>query len=242
MSRSDSVISEADSCSICDENAADDGIIDMSGSLLGKRLKSMQAMKNQSKSYHNINIPSHGINLSSLSHSVQVSGRKRKVRDYYEEFKNILGEDEAISFLNKFREYDSSNKEHDLLMADGMIQSLIVTHGMTNHMLMKVLRIGNTRYYRIKRNEGKKLRGGTNVNKVTEEMLNSLHRFVMGLVVDEGRPCVHGRVKKYIIDDGLFTWMQVHSKYLEVVPDDERKMPYKTFHKYIRSLFPGNER
>lgn len=168
----------------------------------------------------------------------KIPSRKSCKTDYTRKFREILGEESAERCIKQFREYDTSLDKDDNLLADEIIKSLIFEYKMSNNMLKTVLRIGNNRFYRIKRNEVKKEPGGHNVNKVSDEMIQDLSAFMNSLDVAEVNHCPH-RVRKYIIDPSLTTWLEVHERYMRYPCDDRRKMTYKTFHRWVRSVCPG---
>jgi len=180
------------------------------------------------------------INHSSHPNGIQRTPRKRIKCDYDYEFKKALGEEDAIKFLTQFRQYDESQDKEDNLIADGMINTLITSYDMTNTMLKSILRIGNNRYYRIKKGLHKRAPPGQNVNKVTEDMVKEMYVVVESLTVEEVESCSHKRSFKFIVEDGVHTWLHVYEKYCAFeIEKGVRKMSFKTFHRWVRHCLPG---
>jgi hypothetical protein len=69
-------------------------------------------------------------------------------------------------------------------------------------------------------------------------MLKSLESFINTLIVEEGYPCTHRRMKKYIQTEGIDNWRSFFEKYVSYLGNTTRTMEYKTLYKYMSKMYP----
>jgi hypothetical protein len=147
--------------------------------------------------------------------------------DYEKDFENCMGgPDKAASAIELFKKLNSGDK-NQRIMADGFISTLIVTKKIKKRTLAFILKIGTGR---IKRNRDQKSRltdyahlNGSQVLMVasnsigmetdfknitfrlqmTDDDLDDLNAFVNSLTMENGYPCSHRRMKKYVSEVGI---------------------------------------
>jgi hypothetical protein len=148
--------------------------------------------------------------------------------DHMRSFEICMGSQEkAQSTIELFTKLNNGDKNQKI-MADGLISTLITTNNVTNRTLAFVFKIGTGR---IKRNRDKRSKlseyehlNGSQVSltyisellernffsnfcyscmQITDEDLDVLNQFVNSLTVENGYPCSHRRMKKYISEVGI---------------------------------------
>jgi hypothetical protein len=132
-----------------------------------------------------------------------------------------------------------ASRNHLSEEADGFVLSLI-TMGATQRQLKHVLKIGSGRFDRVKNGLKKKERGGSiNGREITDVMENDIAAFITSLTYEEGYPCAGKRMKRYICDEGIDSWIKFHARYLEFAPDPAnpvQKLAYSTIHRYMLAV------
>jgi hypothetical protein len=171
----------------------------------------------------------------STSHS---NPRALKKRDFFNEFSLKIGGKIALELIERFRNFNNGNKEQKA-MADGVLSTLIHSHGFGRKVLQDVFEIGTSRYNRVKKGVGKNTEySRLNGSEVTAEMIKVLSNFVEKLTVELGYPCQHRRMKKYIAEEGIDTWQKLYDKYVQFTSDlklEVRVMKAITFYKYVKA-------
>jgi hypothetical protein len=178
-------------------------------------------------------------------------GSKGKITAHHMIPRKRKGKDISLSFVNDVFRGDlemakavvstfvEATRNKQLVAADGVILSLIAMNA-TQRQLKHVLKIGSTRYDRIKAKEEKKVRGGSiNGRELTPSIENDIAAFITSLNYEEGYPCADKRMKRYICDEGIDTWKNFHERYLQFFPDPSnpvRKVAYTTLHRYMHGV------
>ena len=106
-------------------------------------------------------------------------------------------------------------------------------------MVKSVFRIGNFKINRLKKGIDKQPS-----NVVTDSEINLIGEFLSGLPAEEGYPCLHRRLKKYItLQDekpAILSWALLYKhKYIPFVKQkgEQRVLAYATFHRYVHGVF-----
>jgi hypothetical protein len=165
-------------------------------------------------------------------------------RDWTYEFARILHHGDVEAAVNGLMNFKGLNKHKDgekKVMADGIISSWIKM-GASRRLLNGVVGVSMHRYNRLKANETQQKPGGLNGKQVTEVMIEVLGNFVETLKTEEGYPCHHRRMKKYIDDERYTTWLSFFKGYeaycLTCSGPASRVMAYETMFKYMKGAYP----
>ena len=102
----------------------------------------------------------------------------------YETFVSLLGSEEQAQLqIAEFNKLNNSKNASQIAMADGVLSNLIHVQNVSARVMQSVLKVGNDRYYRLKKHETKKKSGGLNGLQVTKEMIEEIVFFLNFLVL-----------------------------------------------------------
>jgi hypothetical protein len=166
--------------------------------------------------------------------------RVRKAKDSLFEFVKLFKGDEKVanSFIVKYEKLEKAKQKDE---ADGVISALIAL-GAGARILLDILGVGRPRYYRIFNERGKKeKRGGPNGKQVTPEIYADIESFINSLRLELGYPCSHRRIKSYVDEVKINTWVDFHAHYkaYEGGPNPGvRKVALSTLEKLMKKVFP----
>ena len=200
-----------------------------------KSLSSISTLTNSTKSDYTLGYK------GKLSTKHTNSSRKRKLtREHWlDEFERQLNENSNAKEI--LRQYDDAMQGNRIEEADGIIISMINIFSLQERLIKSVFNVGTYRLKRLKKGQT-----FTVSNAVTDKELNVLQKFLEQLPCEEGYPCQHRRMKYYFnLDEekpSISGWESLHKhKYIpfaEKESKDGKVMAYKTFHKYVRGVFP----
>jgi hypothetical protein len=92
------------------------------------------------------------------------------------------------------KSYEKAIEDDDMKSTDAILVNMINFYKLPERIIKTLFRIGNSRIARLKRNVDIQAS-----NVVSQEELDVLQEFMESLPIEEGYPCSHRRLKKYIL-------------------------------------------
>ena len=144
----------------------------------------------------------------------------------------------ASSLVTEYYQLNGNPKMKD--QADGMIKTFIGL-GCSEDCLRAVLKIGYGRYDRINKSLEPATHVGRNHRAFGDESVDQLHRFVQFLPCEEGYPCGHRAIKRYLTDESVSSLEKLYIKYYKPFENELvnlRKMSLSSFKDFLKAYHP----
>ena len=165
--------------------------------------------------------------LSTVHDNPRIKKEKSPLLEFEE---SVGGEEAAERLLDQYKRMDTTERQ------DTFITSMFLQYPVTDRVVKNVFKIGSSRLERLKNSRTKRKPGGLNGSEVTDSMVADLRDFVGSILVEDGYPCHHRRMKLYASSEEFSSWKDFHAKYVKF--SSERKMAYTTLRRYMPALHP----
>jgi hypothetical protein len=164
---------------------------------------------------------------------------KKSKEDWICAFEDVMRFKYKLSAKEILRIYNGYKEDNNLAGLEGILINMLNVYKLPENMVKSVFRIENFKINRLKKGIDKQPS-----NVVTYSKINLIGEFLSGLPAEEGYPCLHRRLKKYItLQDekpAISSWALLYKhKYIPFVKQkgEQRVLAYTTFHRYVHGVF-----